>query len=126
MPGTRPSAWALVAWEPKPEPMQRAAAGGWSCATDLAEYLALHGVAFQQAHRIVGTIVRAGLAANRAAEAWTLAELREFSPAFGEDCLIWLRGTAGVGRREIEGGTGPGMVAQAVRAARERLQGWHK
>ncbi len=107
--------------KPKPEPMQEAAAGGWSCATDLAEYLALHGVPFHQAHKIVGTIVRAGLAANRPPEQWTLAQLREHSPAFGEDSLVWLRGTAGVARREIEGGTGPGMVAQAIHAARQRL-----
>jgi argininosuccinate lyase len=122
--GLEMAAIVIATAEPKPGPMQRAAAGGWSCATDLAEYLALHGVAFHQAHRIVGTIVRAGIAANRPPETWTLAELREFSPAFGEDCLVWLRGTAGVGRREIEGGTGPGMVGQAILAARGKLRGW--
>jgi argininosuccinate lyase len=125
--GLEMAAVVVATAQPKPEPMELAAAGGWSCATDLAEYLALHGVPFHQAHRIVGTIVRAGLTTNRPPEQWTLEQLREHSPAFGEDCLVWLRGTSGVARREIEGGTGPGVVAQAVSAARQRLQSWqHK
>ncbi len=110
--------------KPKPEAMELAAGGGWSCATDLAEYLALHGVPFHQAHQIVGTIVRKGLDENRPPESWTIEQLREFSEAFGEDCLRWLQGASGVARREIEGGTGPGVVAQAVRDARWRLQRW--
>src|SRR5262249_25137137 len=36
----------------------RAAAGGFALATDLAEYLVCHGVAFRRAHDIVGAMVR--------------------------------------------------------------------
>lgn len=124
--GLEMAAMVIATARPKPDAMRTAAAGGWSCATDLAEYLALHGVPFHQAHKIVGSIVRTGLAEGREPEQWTLVQLQQFSPAFAQDCLIWLRGTSGTGRREIEGGTGPGMVKQAVRTARERLQGWRK
>jgi len=104
--------------------MEAAAAGGWACATDLAEYLALHGVPFRRAHETVGRIVRAGLAHGRAPEQWTLEQLREFSPAFDEDVLEWLKGAAGVARREVPGGTGPQAVAAALKDARRRLSAW--
>jgi len=104
--------------------MEAAAGGGWACATDLAEYLALNGVPFRRAHETVGRIVRAGLAHGRAPEQWTLEQLREFSPAFEEDVLEWLKGAAGVARREVPGGTGPRAVAAALEDARRRLSAW--
>jgi len=106
---------------PRPEAMKQAAAGGWSCATDLAEYLALHGVSFRQAHETVGRIVRAGLAEGRAPEEWTLEQLRAFSPAFETDALPLMRDAQGIRRRELPGGTGPNAVAAALHEARERL-----
>ena len=93
--GLEMAAVVVATARPRPQAMAAAASGGWTCATDLAEYLALHGVPFHQAHQIVGRIVRAGLAAERPPEKWTLEHLREFSAAFGEDCLIWLRGEIG-------------------------------
>jgi argininosuccinate lyase len=106
------------------ERMEAAAAGGWACATDLAEHLALHGVPFRRAHEIVGCVVRAALAANRPPEQWTLEQLREFSPAFEPDALQWLEGAAGVARRELPGGTGPQAVAAALAAARNRVKSY--
>jgi len=106
------------------EAMERAAAGGWACATDLAEYLALHGVPFRQAHGTVGRIVRAGLANNRPPEQWTIEQLREFSPAFEADVLPLMRGASGIARRELPGGTGPRAVAAALSGARRRLAAW--
>jgi len=124
--GLEVAALMVATVEPRPAAMEAAAAGGWSCATDLAEYLALKGVPFRQAHEIVGKLVRAALEANRPPENWTLDQLQEFSPQFGEDCLWLLRGTAGIRRREVIGGTGPSAVAQALENARIRLDGWRK
>jgi argininosuccinate lyase len=42
----------------KPEPMRRAAESGFSLATELADYLAEHGLPFREAHHVVGRIVR--------------------------------------------------------------------
>src|SRR5260370_24707081 len=47
--------WPMLRFDTK---RMRAAAGGFALATDLAEYLVGHGVAFRQAHEIVGAIVR--------------------------------------------------------------------
>jgi argininosuccinate lyase len=124
--GLEIAAEVVATARPQPAAMAAAAAGGWSCATDLAEYLALHGVPFHQAHQIVGRIVRAGLAGNRPPEQWTLPQLREFSPAFQEDALRWLQGAEGVRRREIPGGTGPQAVAAAIAEARRRWNEWRR
>ena len=109
----------------RPEAM-KAAAGGWSCATDLAEYLALRGVPFRQAHETVGRIVRASLAQRRPPQRWRLAELRKFHPAFRKDVLPMLQDARGITRRELPGGTGPRAVARALREAQQRLDGWKK
>ncbi len=124
--GLEMAALVVTTAKPVPGPMATAAAGGWSCATDLAEYLALRKVPFHQAHQIAGRIVLAGLQLRRPPEKWTLRQLREFSPAFNKDCLRWLRGAEGVHRREIPGGTGPVTVQRAIRSAKSRLRNWRR
>jgi len=119
--GLEMAALVVATAEPSPAAMA-AAAGGWSCAADLAEYLALKGVPFRQAHEIIGRMVRAG----RSPENWTLRVLRKFSAKFDEDCLPLLRGSEGIRRREIPGGTGPEAVAEALREARKRLAEWRQ
>ena len=111
---------------PRPAAMKAAAVGGWSCATDLAEYLSEQGVPFRQAHETVGRIVRAGLRRGRPAERWGLSELRKFHPAFGKDVLPLLKNARGITRREVPGGTGPRAVAQALGQARRRLASWKR
>lgn len=118
------AAAAVATARPRPEAMKAAAAGGWSCATDLAEYLALHGVPFRRAHQTVGRIVRAGLSRGRPPERWSLRELRKFHAAFGPDVLPLLKNARGITRRELPGGTGPRAVAAALREARRRLAAW--
>jgi argininosuccinate lyase/argininosuccinate lyase/amino-acid N-acetyltransferase len=99
-----------------------AAAGGYSNATELADYLVSKGVAFRDAHEIVGRIVRHAIAASRPLEAVPLDELRRFSDRIGPDVFPALTLEAGLARREVPGGTGPAHVAAAVREARSRLQ----
>ncbi len=111
---------------PRPKAMKAAAVGGWSCATDLAEYLALRGVPFRQAHETVGRIVRAGLGRGRPPERWRLSELRKFHPAFRKDVLPLLKDARGIARRELPGGTGPRAVARALGQARRRLASWKR
>ena len=53
----------------------RAAAGGFALATDLAEYLVIHGTPFRRAHEIVGAIVRETAEAGMTLEDLGIAEL---------------------------------------------------
>ncbi len=95
-------------------PAMRAAAGGWALATDLAEYLVRRGVAFRDAHEIVGAIVREAIAAGRSLSDLTLAELRRKSPAFGRDALEVLSVERSLAARSIAGGPAPAAVRRRL------------
>jgi argininosuccinate lyase len=96
----------------------RAAAGGFALATDLAEYLVRHGVAFRRAHEIVGAMVRTASAAGRSLEELTLADLRRHSSAFGPDALRSLSAHGSVQARNLPGGP----AAAAMRRYLRRLE----
>jgi len=96
----------------------RAAAGGFALATDLAEYLVRHGVAFRRAHEIVGALVREASAAGRTLEDLTLADLRRHSGAFGPDALRGLSAQGSVRARNFPGGP----AAAAMRRYLRRLE----
>ena len=102
--------------------MKQAATGGWLCATDLAEFLAEHGVAFHQAHQQVGRLVLDSLRAGKQPRDCTLADLRRYAPQFDRRALELLTPEAGVARRAVPGGTAPAAVRQALREVRSWLR----
>jgi argininosuccinate lyase len=101
--------------------MAEGARGGFMAATDLADYLAAHGVPFREAHEIVGGLVLVCERAGKTLQELTLAELQAASPAFGDDALGAVEIAAVVARRESAGGTAPVRVAEQLAEARERL-----
>jgi argininosuccinate lyase len=102
------------------ERMALAANDALIAATDLADHLAQRGVPFRQAHEIVGRLVRAAETSGRGLGAFSLAELREFSPVF-EASAVGLDAEHVVNARTVVGGTAPSQVERQVRAAAERL-----
>ena len=103
------------------ERMARAAeGGGYSLATDLADYLVRKGLPFRQAHGVVAQLTR--FAEDRGArfEDLSLEDYRSFSPLFDEDVLSTTVATA-LESRNVPGGTAPSQVAEALRRVRERL-----
>jgi argininosuccinate lyase len=105
-----------------PKPMKRAASDGWLCATDLAEYLAQKGVAFHQAHQIVGKLVLDSVNKGIQPSGFGLADLQRYSEQFAEDALDLLTPEAGVARRAVGGATAPARVAEAIKEARRWLR----
>jgi len=103
------------------EVCRRAAAGGYSNATDLADYLVSRGVPFRQAHEEVGAVVRHAITQGKAIEELPLDELRRFAPVTQPDVFAYIAIEAGMARREVPGATGPTHVAKAIDAARARL-----
>ena len=101
--------------------MEKGAAGGFTNATDCADYLVKKGVAFRDAHRVVGELVAHCLNENKALLDLTLEELRQFHPAFEEDVFDDLSMIACVEKRRIPGAPAPDMVAESIRRAREAL-----
>jgi len=102
---------------------ERAAQGGYSNATDLADYLVSKGVPFREAHELVGRTVRHALGRGVPLEALSLDELRGFSEVIGPDVFAQIALAAGLARREVFGGTGPDAVTVALTAAKSRLDG---
>jgi argininosuccinate lyase len=101
--------------------MATAATQGFSTATDLADYLVRKGVAFRDAHEIVGRAVRHGVDTGKDLSAMTLEELQAFSELISEDVFAVLTLEGSMAARNHPGGTAPAQVRDAINAARERL-----
>ncbi|MHB8381852.1 MAG: argininosuccinate lyase [Candidatus Binataceae bacterium] len=93
----------------------RAAAGGFALATDLAEYLVEHGVAFREAHEIVGRIVRETAASGATLEDLKHSDLRRYSNAFKADAAAMLSAENSLARRSVVGGPAPRTVTRRLR-----------
>ena len=102
--------------------MRDAAKRGLATATDLADYLVEKGVAFRDAHAVVGQIVSFAISAGKDLVELSLDEMRQYSQAIEEDIFEQLSLEASVAARAHSGGTGPDQVREAVRRARVRLQ----
>jgi argininosuccinate lyase len=99
---------------------QAADGGGYSLATELADYLARKGVPFRQAHGIVADLTRYAGESGKRFDAMTLEEYRRFSPKFDKD-ILGVNVASALGARDVPGGTAPSQVAAALKRAKERL-----
>ena len=106
-----------------PEVMAEAARRGFSTATDLADYLVNKGMAFRNAHEVVGKAVAYGISEGKDLSDMTLAELRAFSNTISEDVFDVLTLEGSVSARNHLGGTAPDQVRKAVHIAKEYLSG---
>ena len=103
------------------EDMEKGASGGFTNATDCADYLVRKGVAFRDAHRVVGELVAHCLDEKKALLDLSLEELKRFHPAFEQDVFEDLSMIACVEKRKIPGAPAPEMVQAAIDSARARL-----
>ncbi|HNL92900.1 MAG TPA: argininosuccinate lyase, partial [Pseudomonadales bacterium] len=87
-------------------------------ATDLADYLVRKGVAFRDAHEIVGKAVGHGVKTGKDLAEMSLAELQTFGAMIEQDVFAVLTLEGSVNARNHIGGTAPAQVkAAAARAA---------
>jgi argininosuccinate lyase len=100
---------------------REAAAQGFSTATDLADYLVRAGVAFRDAHEVVGRAVRIAIDSGRELDALSLNELQALSPVITQDVFSFLTVEGSVAARDHVGGTAPDQVRAALEMARARL-----
>ena len=105
----------------RPDVMERGAAGGFTNATDCADYLVRKGVPFRDAHRVVGELVAHCIAENKALLDLSLEDLKQFHPAFEADVFEALNLITCVEKRDIPGAPAPDRVRQAIEKAREAL-----
>jgi len=105
----------------KRENLARAAASAYSTATDLADYLVRKGVAFRDAHEMVGKAVRLAIDSGRELAAMNLDELKKLSAVIGQDVYQVLTVEGSLKARNHFGGTAPAQVRAAVKRARIRI-----
>jgi argininosuccinate lyase len=74
----------------KPEVMKQAVKKGFLNATEVADYLVKKGVAFRDAHSIVGQIVIFAEDNKKVIEELSLEELLQFSPVFDEELYSYI------------------------------------
>jgi argininosuccinate lyase len=107
-----------------PATMARSAAGGFTNATDAADYLVGQGIPFREAHEIIGHIVLSCLKRGIGLTELTLDELHGFSPKIGEDFYAALSLDACVNRRSLVGGPAEATVRAQIAANRADMANW--
>jgi argininosuccinate lyase/amino-acid N-acetyltransferase len=98
-----------------------AAAGGFSNATDVADYLVRKGVPFRLAHRHVSRVVRECIDGGYTLETLPLARYRSICDQFGPDLPEHLTLDAVLSARAVRGGTAPLSVNVALKRAHKRI-----
>lgn len=101
--------------------MERAAGGGYSTATDVADYLAKRGVPFRDAHGITGKIVRYCIEQKKALTDLKLEEFRAVSDVFEEDILQTVTPRASAENRNSVGGSSQKAAEAGIRSLKTRL-----
>ena len=84
--------------------MKKSASGGFTNATDVADYLVKKGMAFRNAHEIVGKIVLHCIDKDIAIDDLSMEEFKNFSPIFEEDIYNAIDLLTCVEERSVIGG----------------------
>ncbi|MGI6334023.1 MAG: argininosuccinate lyase [Saccharofermentanales bacterium] len=101
--------------------LAQAAKGGFTNATDLADYLVGKGLPFRSAHEVSGKLISYCLERNLALSDLELTEFKSFSPLIGQDVYDAINIANCVGRRKIPGAPAREAVSRAIEHARSRF-----
>ena len=101
--------------------MRNAAAGGFSTATDIADYLVQKGMPFRDAHAVTGQIVRYCIENNKTLDKLDLFVYQQFSTLFDEEILQRVRVNKSVEARKVIGGSARSAVRENIRSITKRL-----
>jgi argininosuccinate lyase len=94
---------------------------GFINATDLADYLVVKGVAFRDAHEIVGKLVSYAIEHHCALEQIPLEVMQQFSPLIAQDVFAALDLDNVLAARAHMGATAPSAVQQAIKMAKQSI-----
>lgn len=94
----------------KKDNMKKSASGGFTNATDVADYLVKKGMPFRNAHEVVGKIVLYCIDNNIAIDDLTLEEFNKFSSIFEEDIYNAIDLLTCVEERSVIGGPSSSSV----------------
>lgn len=103
------------------EAMAASARNGFTNATDAADYLVNHGVAFRDAHGIVGRLVLFCIDKGIALDDMSLEEFRNISPVFEADIYEAISMKTCVAKRMTLGAPGQEMMRSVIETYRNLL-----
>ena len=98
----------------KKDNMRASAEGGFTNATDAADYLVNHGVPFRDAHGIIGQLVLYCIDKNISLKDMSLEEYKAISPVFEEDIYDAISMETCVAKRNTVGAPGPEAMEQVI------------
>ncbi len=104
------------------ENMENSAKNGFANATDAADYLVNHGVAFRDAHGIVGQLVLYCLEKDIALDDMTLEEFKAISPVFEADIYEAISMETCVNKRMTIGAPGKEAMEKVIAIYAKYLQ----
>jgi argininosuccinate lyase len=112
----------LATMQFKKENMENSAKNGFTNATDAADYLVNHGVAFRDAHGIVGQLVLYCIEKGISLDDMTLEEYQKISPVFQQDIYEAISMKTCVEKRMTIGAPGEEAMKQVIAANRKYLE----
>jgi argininosuccinate lyase len=98
----------------KKESMYKAAQGGFTNATDIADYLVKKGIAFRDSHEVIGKMVLYCIHNNKAINELGIDELKSFSTIIEEDIYEEISLEKCVAGRNIPGGPANESVLKMI------------
>lgn len=101
--------------------MEKGAKGGFTNATDVADYLVKKGVSFREAHEIVGKMVFYCLEQKKNLEDLTLREYQAQSHYFGEDVFQAISLQTCVNQRKVQGGPAKEAAETAIAQMKAKI-----
>ena len=104
------------------ENMYQSALKGYTTATDLADYLVKKGLAFRDAHDVVGKAVSYGIKEGKDLSEFSINELKNFNSLIEEDIFDVISLEGSVNSRNHLGGTSPNQISIAIKAGRKSIK----
>ncbi|AMP19795.1 argininosuccinate lyase [endosymbiont 'TC1' of Trimyema compressum] len=111
----------LLTMKVNKEVMEKGAAGGFTNATDVADYLAKKGIPFREAHHITGELVAKCLMEKRTLESLSLEEFKEYSTVFDNDIYEAIALLTCVNERKSIGGPAKEQVEKHIAISKKWL-----
>lgn len=102
--------------------MRRAAEGGFTNATDLADYFVRLGIPFRDAHHLSGELVALAISRSCSLNELSLDDFRSFVPATEDDIYEAISLDTCVTARSVYGGPAPSCTIEAISDCREALR----
>jgi len=102
--------------------MRKGASGGFTNATDGADYLVKKGMPFRDAHAVIGKLVFYAISKDKSLEELTLDEFKQFSDIFENDVYNAISVETCVSCRNVIGGPAKEAMEKAIAGAKEILK----